>query len=499
MMQFNNTIPKRANALMMVDSMMGFRDKFFQVAIPILAIMGLSEYLLQNIALVYIAVAIFILVITVVFIRRYHREVSDTHIKIKRGVGNKISESVAYEKIERVEYSSSLTSRLLGLYTAKFFTGGSEEPAVTMGYLNKSQIDTLRAEFKHEHNETTFNYQSKMIDAVKSAFIPICFKLFGQAMILIGVTSTLLAKGGAGEQIKARTEIFSQMKDVNKVGDGSTIWDGVLTDISKFDTVLTLIIMMYIATIIARVIFVFPKNLRTKVTATKEELTIIKGLFIQKESIIPIKDIARVKMSVCFASNASSGARVNIDTISSGKETTVIPFMDNKSINDLMDCIGYPNKPTQRIGKVDHIASIAYSVYQAKVATAISIGFFIACFWTSNAVHLALFKIACVFFLIPLVKGLIRVFNSSLYKTKAGFISISDYNIQRAIVVYPERALGSKVEKTLFVSTKTDFTVKRYNCAGEPSIIPTFNRKLVQEKLHSYSRTGVIAKLASRQ
>lgn len=476
LMSFPEAIPRRAYLLMIFDALVEFRRKLVKVILPVVAMLGISSALLNNPTIIYSIAAVVCLVSSVVYIRNYDRTVGDHEIRIKRGVGNLLIETVDVSKIERIEVDQTFVSRIIKLSTAHIFTSGSESPAITLHYLTAPQLDYIESKWGSSLDSIVFNHYSSLTDTMKAIFLPSFIRLFPQTLILMTLMIALVSSGDFSSQFTARTEMLSTLSNQQKLGEGGR-QDELLATVTSLKTLSISLFLFYITSIFARFVFLLPSMSNFSLTVTHKDLIIKKGVFVQKTTCIPRSRIVKLRYSDGLYSRFMNGHQVTIDTISSSDSLVSIPFISHQVLNKICTILEFPNidRVSDKLHRSSLFSSVIYGILSTKYTTPFAVLFGSLSLMTSNPAHFNLLIIVTLMFCLPLIASVLCANNAAVIKTGYGFMSMRETSIQSIVALFPNAAIGLRHESdtNLYIAK---YSLLKVIVGGNATLLPSFRR-----------------------
>ena len=304
---------------------------------------------------------------------------------------------------------------------------------------------------KIDAEDGEFNSKITILGSLGAAMISPFYRYFAPAMVLL---VAVLSFFGNGQPIDETYAKMGSNFDLASVKDKEldTIDLHIFTELAKVSLVM---VFAYILSVFSKLIYGFPKNIKSLVKVSDGHIEVVNGWFIKNQSKIPIKQLVKVKVTNCWTSKFFGGRSVYLYSLSSGDKPVYIPFIENTQLDVFLNLIGFPVVPEKKIASRSVPACIIESLYTTKLIPLMSIVSMLAIYTYPKLADL--FWLSYImFFIWAYSLNLISNLSVFKYQTDRGFEAFGDHSFDRKIAIFQSLSESSIEKITSFNRIKSE-------------------------------------------
>lgn len=268
-------------------------------------------------------------------------EITATHLNFSCGIINSYSASIHRSDIDVVDTKSSFLEMILGISMVRVYATGATSSAMAIPYLDDRLVNVISVLARSSNQQQTdheYRYSLNWKDSLKGSLLPSTKRLLYSAMLSLLAIQALMYKQVPHETLMDVDVASAYSNNVSNMG---------LTNAGIF--LVGLVGILFVLGNINRIIWVFPRFLRTEVEVRKGEIAITKGIFNRSTVAIPVSKITGIEFSNGKMSSLLKGRSVFIHTFSNANSaifsSNYIPFLPENQLKLFCASLSVPLPP----------------------------------------------------------------------------------------------------------------------------------------------------------
>jgi len=240
-----------------------------------------------------------ILVISILYYLNFKFKIKDNHFILTQGIFNKTNTSIAFERIQNINFKQNLLQQIIGVTKVEIETAGAKKTEVSVKALSKERAILLKeAVLKEDYIlDQTLENEPKIVpkkvilkitlsQLAKVALTENHFKSLGIAIALYLSLSSQLG------------DYFKQFKIENMI-DGAEIFINENSEVitNSYLIIASIVFFAIIISLIVSTVLVFLFHFDLTLSVKKDSLEINQGLFTKRNNILKKEKVQYITIS----------------------------------------------------------------------------------------------------------------------------------------------------------------------------------------------------------